>query len=351
MDTTVGTRRTFGYSNSETPSFSSLPPSPLNPALEKYSAYPLPSIITTITSESSTTTDPLESPIFKLTSLPLKHADPVESKPTSPITLDTNISIPLRSSSITPNTSVADLSLPSPPPSPLVSPTRLSVYRSQPTSRCSSMNSSISFYGGLDHRSMPRASHMKRTKVTSSASIDKPLPLIPQAQQSQINYGSSKSERAAFLSSPPVRSQVAASLRSKSVVSLTSKSVSSLALPVSSPNMYTPQVTKSFTELDLSKKRWSNDSTRGLYGSAMSVPSCSPSTLINPRTSSSSSNGSSDFDGFDDPYESDSNEETIDSSMFNDYDFDIQIYPSLKAQSKKKQKSSNKSLFSFIMRK
>ncbi|KAG0040840.1 hypothetical protein BGZ82_007862 [Podila clonocystis] len=137
-----------------------------------------------------------------------------------------------------------------------------------PTSRCSSMNSGISFTSSLNHRTMPRPQHQSSSLWTENknkrshsppATSRSPSPAhdldAPSAKESQI--------RSAFLSSPPVRSRVTrrkiCQIPTKCLVSASSTSLMNSVL--SSTSKCCPLST-----INLDKRRWSNDSTRGLNG-------------------------------------------------------------------------------------
>ncbi|KAG0027395.1 hypothetical protein BGZ81_005661 [Podila clonocystis] len=137
-----------------------------------------------------------------------------------------------------------------------------------PSSRCSSMNSGISFTSSLNHRTMPRPQHQSSSLWTENrnkrshsppATSRSPSPThdldAPSAKESQV--------RSAFLSSPPVRSRVTrrniCQIPTKCLVSASSTSLMNSVL--SSTSKCCP-----LSVINLDKRRWSNDSTRGLNG-------------------------------------------------------------------------------------
>ncbi|KAF9354363.1 hypothetical protein BGX26_007816, partial [Mortierella sp. AD094] len=259
------------------------------------------------------------SPADTIPSIPLRSSSivPSVSQPIIPKSLFSAPSIsepiiPSKSSSLSlsvPTTSSRQL--PSPPPSPMNSPARFSVYSSHPTSRCSSMNSTISFSGSLDHRSMARISSPKGSKSVvhlpviqqqqeqqqQPPSYEKPLPRVPTVTYPPPPpYYQTKEQRAAFLSSAPVRSQVTISPRNKN---LTPVATSSLASK-STPSFFTSSMSASTlhlnmgthyhsTDVNVEKRRWSNDSMKDPKDPESSSPTITTTTSSSSEESSESS--------------------------------------------------------------
>ncbi|KAG0318530.1 hypothetical protein BG000_004158, partial [Podila horticola] len=137
-----------------------------------------------------------------------------------------------------------------------------------PSSRCSSMNSGISFSSSLNHRTMPRPQHQATSLATENKNKRSHSP--PAASRSpspahDLDGPSSKESqmRSAFLSSPPVRSRVTrrkiCPIPTKSLVSASSSSLMNSVFD--STSKCCP-----LSAINLDKRRWSNDSTRGLNG-------------------------------------------------------------------------------------
>ncbi|KAF9202428.1 hypothetical protein BGZ49_007413 [Haplosporangium sp. Z 27] len=325
-----------------------------------------------------------------------------------PLPIDSSSRISIASSSR--GSIASSRQLPSPPASPLLSPARYSVYCSQPASRCSSMNSAISFSSSLDHRSMARVNPPKREKTTVVVSKrisdpEKPLPEIPKPHKTPesttatttsttttttstttpspsypflkvASRSNSSAERAAFLSSAPVRSRISVSPRYKNMTSITSTTSKTSGLTSkSTPSFFTSSMSTSTlpltmgisyhtagasTQINLDKRRWSNDSTRGLHGSGSStslslslssVSASSPNSSavdLNSATQYTCSRYNSDDDDEDGDFELENGNDT-----HNDYKyFNVQRnYKAVKSQQNGKKKSKlNISLFGFMMK-
>ncbi|OAQ25651.1 hypothetical protein K457DRAFT_140965 [Linnemannia elongata AG-77] len=197
------------------------------------------------------------------------------------------MTIPTRTTSVTSTTSTSSTLTPS-----------------RPTSRCSSINSEFS-YTSLDHRTMHRPStpsssaHKSNPSIsssntmstltspeqpTTSASPDSP------AKTTLSTRRPSAIERSAFLASAPVRSRAQISPRLKnmcpapSASSLCSDSTtffSNTSLPSLTSRYFSSFQASSSSScclmnpggVSLEKRRWSNDSTRGIYGGVESTAS------------------------------------------------------------------------------
>ncbi|KAF9897266.1 hypothetical protein BX616_005899, partial [Lobosporangium transversale] len=215
-------------------------------------------------------------------------------------------------------TSPASALSPIPAPGPVYlkrspSTSSSSVYSSSSTSsprslsRCSSVSSSVSFSGSLDHRSMTRSGNNASPRSSpsppspsTSPSCDKPLLLaqIPSTRERRP----STAERAAFLSSAPVRSRGVAPARFKdmppvppvSISVATPSSLASNSLP-SLSTLNSPQSSSSLSRstsikspyspltfggcLELEKRRCSDDTTRGHGVAPTVVATTLPSAL------------------------------------------------------------------------
>ncbi|KAF9911735.1 hypothetical protein EC991_002463 [Linnemannia zychae] len=222
------------------------------------------------------------------------------------------MTIPTRTSSITSTTSTSST---------------LTSTLSKPVSRCSSINSEFSFNGSLDHRTMRSTSsgHKSNSSISSSTTMLAPIATTPAAPTAPERSASASPpsgrrpsviERSAFLASAPVRSRAQIYPRLKnmcpapstlgtatttfftnnSLPSLTTRCFSNFQTSSSSCCLMNP------CAVSLEKRRWSNDSTRGLYGSIESTFSSSSGTLsflsnTDGRTSTSSSSDDSTFNG------------------------------------------------------
>ncbi|KFH62289.1 hypothetical protein MVEG_11500 [Podila verticillata NRRL 6337] len=172
-----------------------------------------------------------------------KDSSPSTTTTTAPTAPDL---IPTRTSSITSS------SVPYSPTSHTFTPVP---FTPTPSSRCSSMNSGVSFTSSLNHRTMPRPQHQatSSTENRNKRSHSPPATSRSSSPAHDLDTPSSKESqmRSAFLSSPPVRSCVTR----RKICPIPSKGAASLitkCCPLSSIN--------------LDKRRWSNDSTRGLNG-------------------------------------------------------------------------------------
>ncbi|KAI7824792.1 hypothetical protein BC939DRAFT_449251 [Gamsiella multidivaricata] len=259
-------RLTFGYQDSDqqAPSFSSLPPSP----------------------SRSLDTDPLATPTSPpTTSAPsMRHTNTLNPDYT-PTPAEIASVIPIRTSSII----SAPLYLPAPRPH------KRSACASPSLSRSSSVGSTISFSGSLDHRTMSRApsplpsssslssiphspnQNYKEVLPATPTSANTTTPSSPLPNMDTTVRRSSMAERAAFLSSAPIRSRITLTPRLRKFT----PAVPSAAFPttLSSPSLSVIPTPSSFwasrqccacLSPNLEKRRWSNESTRGLHGA---VPS------------------------------------------------------------------------------
>ncbi|KAF9122442.1 hypothetical protein BGW39_009730 [Mortierella sp. 14UC] len=295
-------RFTFGYS-SRTPSFGSLPPSPTTDRSTPDESSP-----STASSPSST--------VLTSTSLPIMHMPtPIDTTPSTytynsrPTADDlTATMIPTRTSSITSTSSTSS---------------NLTPTSSRPASGCSSINSGFSYNGSLDHRTMRSIPSSSGHKSNSSISSFTTMPAsatttAPERPASPASPSSGRRpsvvERSAFLASAPVRSRAQIYPRLKnmcpapstlgtatttfftntSLPSLTTRCFSNFQTSTSSCCLLNP------CGVSLEKRRWSNDSTRGLYGGIDFTSSSSSGTLSflsndDGRTSTSSSSSDPTF--------------------------------------------------------
>ncbi|KAF8943070.1 hypothetical protein BGZ47_005823 [Haplosporangium gracile] len=231
------------------------------------------------------------------------------NKPTAD-DLTASMMIPNRTSSITSTTSTFSTLTPS-----------------RSTSRCSSINSGFSYTGSLDHRTMhrpstPSSTHKSNSSISSSTTM--PPPTSPVQRTSSESSDSpatttvtvrrpSVVERTAFLASAPIRSRAQISPRLKNMCPAPSASSLCTASTTLFSNTSLPSLTSrcfsSFQTnnsscwlmnpggVSLEKRRWSNDSTRGLYGGVESTTSSGTLSFLSNddgriSTSSSSEGGS-----------------------------------------------------------
>ncbi|KAG9071337.1 hypothetical protein KI688_005548 [Linnemannia hyalina] len=257
------------------------------------------------------------------------------------------MTIPTRTSSITSTTSSSSTLTPS-----------------RPTSKCSSIDSEFS-YTSLDHRTMHRPSapsfkHKSNLSVSSSTTIPAPTSSVqPTASTSSDSPATttvtprrpSVVERSAFLASAPVRSRAQISPRLKnmcpappasSLCTASTTFFSNTSFPSLTSRCFSSFQTSSNSScclmipggVSLEKRRWSNDSTRGLYGVESTTSSGTLSFLSNDdgRISTSTNNS---FEG---------------GSIFNEGEEADQR--SKKKKSKKVKKSCpSLALFSFMLKK
>ncbi|KAF9992051.1 hypothetical protein BGZ80_005228 [Entomortierella chlamydospora] len=244
------------------------------------------------------------------------------------------------------------------------------------------MNSTSSFSGSLDHRSMTRANSTKRNKslvhlpVTQQQqdeqqqrlpTYEKPLPRVPIVTfPTPPNY-QTKEQRAAFLSSAPVRSQVTISQRNKNLTpattSLPSKSTPSFftsSLSASTLHLNMGNHYHSTTDVITEKRRRSGDSMKDPKDSewfpATTVTSSTPSSFPSePLPSSPGLNSSvSKYFSDDEEDEYDAYEleapSTPSTTTLNDSYFNVERnYSALMSQDKKSKKKCR--LFGFITKK
>ncbi|GJJ69703.1 hypothetical protein EMPS_02051 [Entomortierella parvispora] len=230
-----------------------------------------------------------------------------ESHPSLPALSDLVSPIPLRTSSMTSfSTFVPSIRTPSPTNSTETLPPVSS-------SRCSSMNSAVSATWSLDHRTMPRTPVSASKRPSSSASYasfssrstEKALPSLPYDKSDYLTQRRpSVAERTAFLASAPIRSTLSkhsrgnthshhyhqqpfarstpslpARFKNMSPISSISSASSTSRATVSSPTLSLSTFSAMHLPLSLSrpirttvpleKRRWSNDSTRGIHGLAL----------------------------------------------------------------------------------
>ncbi|KAG0265020.1 hypothetical protein BG011_005587 [Mortierella polycephala] len=272
-------RFTFGYQrpDSRRLSTASLPPSPSGTFT--FSDAPAKSSSPLITSTSLSSVDPTKytAPASTCTASPC-------STPSS--SSEIRSSIPVRSSSITASTF-----------SRSTSPAFFAPSRS--TSRCKAhQHNYIAFTGSLDHRTMTRShSTVKRTRSVSSASSTSTAtssaatfcPPSTSASTNEVNEtqmplstddlsspsepllatkSNTVNERSAFLTSAPVRSRVQITPRFKNATPiLITPSLSSPSATITTGSSSTSAKRCIFHfGVNLEKRRWSNDSTRGLHG-------------------------------------------------------------------------------------
>ncbi|KAF8923194.1 hypothetical protein BGZ58_003257 [Dissophora ornata] len=318
-------RLTFGSKNSEkrSPAFSSLPPSP----------------------STSFDTDPLQT-IASTSKMVMRHVTV-----STPTIAEITSSIPLRTNSITPDTSA--------------------VYFPSPSTITSSPNNSIE--GNPDRRTMPRANQLvspnstrprafsyssSMTTTSTLPDCEKPLPPTPPPKLTSEPLPRTRRpsmvERAAFLSSAPVRSQITVAPKSKSVTpgssafaTLSSPSLSlfpSSTLSVWSKGRCPLMSGGCCTGFNPERRRWSNDSSRALHGA---VPELD--TILKQKSDD-------DHDEYEDGDDACSSMTSYD--YYNDLDNNEKWRPSAKTvESIKKQKMPTKkrcptlTLFSFMMKK
>ncbi|KAF9546973.1 hypothetical protein EC957_008977 [Mortierella hygrophila] len=229
------------------------------------------------------------------------------SKPTAD-DLTTTMPIPTRTSSITSTTS---------------SPSTLTP--SRPISRCSSINSEFS-YTSLDHRTMhrpsaPSSKHKSNLSVTSSTTMPAPTSSAQPTTSASSDSPATTTvtprrpsvvERSAFLASAPVRSRAQISPRLRNMCPAPSASslctasttfFSNTSLPSLTSRCFSNFQTSSNSScclmitggVSLEKRRWSNDSTRGLYGCVESTTSSGTLSFLSNddgRISTSTNNSS-----------------------------------------------------------
>ncbi|KAF9109889.1 hypothetical protein BGX27_007032 [Mortierella sp. AM989] len=296
--------------------------------------------------------DTIPSIPLRTSSIKLSISEPIIPSPSSYF-------VPTSPSLLEPTSSSKQL--PSPPPSPVTNSSRCSAQYSQPLSRCGSMNSSVSYTSSLDHRSMARANHSERVKpmtlmLTGPPNYEKPLPSTPQMRM-QTQRSSTSEQRAAFLSSPPVRSHVRVLPRHKNMTPATSTKASvstpSLTCSISTSTQHQSMAgyhsSRATTQVNLEKRRWSNDSTRGLHGSIASSSKVDLSGTVSRYTSDD-----------DDEYDEYELEDSLGGSSFDDsYEYhNVQTNTTsaknlgnMKKTKNMKKKYLNIPLFSFMSKK